>query len=122
MGVTQPEPYLAGMFTELRCNVSLSNAVDSPVDVSVIWQKDGRVINEAVRVRVVPPRLVGGSRYESLLQYNTLSSNTDSGNYMCISTVYPTQNSNYIRNNTESAAISITVAGIGKCMAVSIDL
>ncbi len=110
--VPQSEPYLAGMFMELRCSINLDDAVDTRVDVSVMWQKDGEVVNETDRVRILPARLVGGSRYDSSLQFNTLSSNVDSGAYMCISIAFPTESTNYITNSTQTASFSISVVGM----------
>ena len=112
MGISQSEPYLAGTFAELRCTISLSSAVDTPVGVAVVWQKDGGEVNETVRIRALPPRLVGSSRYDALLQFSTLSSSTDSGNYMCRSTVFPTQSINYITNSTEVFSFSLSITGI----------
>lgn len=108
----QPEPHLAGMFAEMRCSISLDDAVDTQVDAAVSWVKDGEELNETVRVRILSARLVGGSRYDSLLQFSTLSSSIDSGDYMCISTIFPTENGYYITNTTEMASFSLTVTGM----------
>ena len=111
MSVTQSEPYLAGMFAELRCSVIItSNAVDTPINVAVVWQKNGMEQDETDRVRILQPHLVGGLRYDGVLQFSTLST-TDSGNYMCISTISPAENGIYITNLTETASFSFTISG-----------
>lgn len=111
MTVPQSEPYLAGMLAELRCSISLDDAINTQVAVAVLWQRNGEGLNETVRVRTLPPRPVRGSSYDALLQFSTLSSITDSGNYMCISTVFPTENANYITNSTEMTSFSFSVTG-----------
>lgn len=110
--VSQSEPYHAGMFAELRCSIDLDSGIDTQVDVAVVWQKDGVELNETVRVRALSPHLVGDSRYDTLLQFSTLSSSIDSGNYMCMSTIFPTENRNYITNSTETTSIEISVTGM----------
>ncbi len=110
--IPQSEPYLAGMYAELRCSISLDNAVDTPVGVAVAWLKDGRELNGTVRVQEIPLRVVGGFRYDASLRFSTLSTNTDSGNYMCSSTVFPTENGNYITNSTETSSFALAVTGI----------
>ena len=112
MTVSQSEPYLAGMFAELRCSINLDNSVDTLTDIEVTWQKDGVEVNNTARVQKLSPRFAGGSRYDALLRYNTLSSSADSGNYLCTSTVYPTENRDYITNITGMASFPFSVAGI----------
>ena len=107
----QPEPYLAGMLAEMRCSISLDDSVDSEVDVEVLWLQDGVELHETVRIKPLAARLVENSHYQSSLQFSTLSSTSDNGNYMCLSTVYPTENKNYISNGTEGASLSLSLTG-----------
>lgn len=111
MEVSQPGPYLAGMFAEMRCTVTVDDAIDTQISVMVQWQKDGRELVIGNRITALPANLVGGSRYDALLQFSTLSSSTDSGNYVCTSTVFPTESRNYIANTTESSNVSFSIAG-----------
>lgn len=112
MTVTQPGPYVAGMFAEIRCSVTLNDTFDTPVDVEVLWLKNGIELSESVRVMVMHSHLVGPSLYHSLLQFSTLSSSTDSGLYTCVSNVFPTENSNYISNSTGEASLSLHLTGM----------
>ena len=108
--VPQSEPYLSGMFAELRCSISLDDAINSQTDVEVIWLKDGIQVDQTSRVQTLSAHLIGGSQYDALLQYNTLSSSSDSGDYVCVGTVFPTD-SNYITNVTGMALFSFSVTG-----------
>jgi hypothetical protein len=99
------------MLAELRCSVSLDRAIDTPVGVAVEWFKGGEELNETVRVRKLSPHMVGNSRYDALLQFSTLSSSADNGNYVCSSTVFPTEDANYITNGTETVSFSFSISG-----------
>ena len=112
VGAVQSGPYLAGMLAELRCSVTLDDTVDTQVSVDVAWRRNGGELSETVRVRSLPARMVGGSRYDALLQFSTLSSSVDSGSYMCISTVFPMESRDYITNTTQTTSFSFSVAGV----------
>ena len=110
--IRQSEPYLAGMLVVLQCSITIDDAIDTPIDVAVMWQRNGERVTETLRVQTQPPRLVGGSQYDALLQFNTLSSSTDSANYMCISSVSPSDADVYISNSTQTSSILLTVTGM----------
>ena len=111
LGVVQPEPYLAGMLAELLCSITLDNAVDTQTGIAVTWQRNGEELNDTLRVRALTPRLAGGSNYNALLQFSTLSSREDSGDYTCISTIFPTPSTNFITNHTETASFTLSITG-----------
>ena len=108
----QSEPHIAGMTAALQCFVNLDDAIDTQVDIAVEWQKDGGELNETIRVRALPPVLVGGSHYDALLQFSTLSSSIDSGNYMCLATVFPTESERYLMNRTDTTSYILSVTGM----------
>ena len=98
------------MFAELRCSITVDNAVDTPVDVVVMWQRNGQELNSTLRVQDLPPRSLEDSQYEALLQFSTLST-SDAGSYMCVSTVSSSDADGYILNTTQTTSYSLTVAG-----------
>ena len=99
------------MPTELQCTINLDDAVDTAVDVEVVWLINGMNVNGTVRRRVLQPIMMGDSLYQAILQYDTLSSTSDSGNYMCTATLYPTEATGYITNVTGTATYTFTVIG-----------
>ena len=111
MDITQSEPYLAGEFAELRCSITLDDSVDTRVDAEVIWWRNGLALSDTVRVRALSPRLLGGSVYSAVLQFSTLSSTVDSGSYVCLSTVFPTENTGYVANSTVMALTTLSISG-----------
>ena len=108
---SQSDTYVAGMPAELWCTIDFDEAVDTAVAVEVMWLINGMNLNGTVRRRVLQPIMMGDSRYEAILQYDTLSSTTDSGNYMCTATLYPTEATGYITNITRTTTYTFTVIG-----------
>ena len=100
------------MPVEIRCSINLDNVVNTVVGVSITWQVNGMDLNVTDRSRALQPVLVGDSRYSATLQFDTLSSTSDSGNYMCAATVYPDEATSYITNSTAMAAYTFTVTGV----------
>lgn len=106
------DAYLAGMPAELRCTINLDDAIDTAVGIAVKWQVDGMDLSGTLRSRTLESVLVGDSSYDSILQFDTLSSTSDSGNYMCTATLYPVEAMSYITNTTGTAAYMFTVIGV----------
>ena len=107
----QSDANVAGMPAELQCTIDFDDAVDTAVAVEVMWLINGMNMNGTVRRRVLEPVMMGDSRYQAILQYDTLSSTSDSGNYMCTATLYPTEATGYVTNVTRTATYTFTVIG-----------
>ena len=108
----QSDIYLAGMPFNLRCSVTLENTVDADIGVEVLWQRNGINLKDTARIQISQqqqPALMGD--YESLLRFDTLSSISDSGDYVCSAILYPTESRGYISNNTGSTSFTMTVIG-----------
>ena len=107
----QSDANIAGMPAELRCTIDFDDAVDTAVAVEVMWLVNEMNVNGTVRRRVLRPVMMGDSRYQAILQFDTLSSTFDSGNHMCIATLYPTEAMTYITNVTRTTMYTFTVIG-----------
>ena len=107
----QPDASVAGMPAELRCTINFIDAIDTTVAVEVVWSINGMNVNGIARRRALQPVMMGDSRYQAIFQYDTLSSTSDSGNYMCTVTLYPTEATGYITNITGTATYIFTVIG-----------
>ena len=97
---------------DLRCSVTLGNAVDVDIAVAVSWLRNGVYLNDTARIQTSQqqqPALMGD--YESLLRFDTLSSTSDSGDYVCSAILYPTEITGYISNSTGTSSYAITVIG-----------
>lgn len=76
------------------------------------WQRNGVDLNNNVRITTSQQQPALAGDYDTLLQFDTLSSTYDSGNYVCSATLYPTESSNYISNSTGTTTYTITVIGM----------
>lgn len=108
----QPQPFLSGMFVQIRCSITIDDSVDIPIDVAVQWERNGEAINATSRVMPLPIRMVGTSTYESILQLNTLSRTEDSGQYVCSSVLESSANRNYSISNSFAYSYQLIIAGM----------
>lgn len=111
ISTSQSDVYLAGMSEQIRCSISFDESVDTAVAAQVTWQINGMDLSGTVRRRTLQPVLVGNTRYDSSLQFDTLSSVSDSGNYMCTATLYSVEATNYITNATGTVTYMFIVTG-----------
>ena len=108
---SQSGEYLAGMPAQLRCSINFNSAVDTSVAVEVVWHNNGMYLNETIRRRSLQPMLMGTNRYDAILQFDTLSSISDSGNCVCTVTLYPIEAMSYITNATGVGMYMFSVTG-----------
>ncbi len=93
----------------LRCLVTLGKTVDTDIGVEVSWQRNGINLEDTARIQTSQQVLMG--HYESFLQFDSLSSTFDSGDYVCSAILYPTESRDDISNNTGSTSYFMTVIG-----------
>ena len=108
--VSQPTPYLTGMFATMTCSISVDDSIDFLIDTLVTWERNGEDINQTSRVIPQSTRILGSNIYESTLQFNTLSS-MDSGLYVCTSVVSPSANQNYTSGNMAMTSYDLVLTG-----------
>ena len=100
------------MPAQLWCSIEYNGVIDTAVGVEVVWRLDGVELNETLRRRQLQPVLVGDTRYSAILQFETLSSTSDSGSYMCTATTYPIEAVPYIANVTGTSMYTLAVTGM----------
>ena len=115
IGATQSDTYLAGMPFDLQCSITLDSTADTAVGATVTWQINGADLTDTVRVtasQLEQPALSG--EYNAVLKFDTLSTNADSGIYVCSAILYPIESGDYILNSTRTSTMpySITVVGM----------
>ena len=90
-------------FIDLICNVTVSEDVDTPVNIALPPQWEG------------PDPLTDDGDYDingSTLRINRLSLSRDNGRTItCRSTVVPTSGSQFVLQNSAQASIQLMVAG-----------
>ena len=98
---------------DMRCSVTLDNTLDTNIGIMVTWQRNGVDLNDTDRITISQqqqPAMMGD--YDTLLRFDTLSSTSDSGNYVCSATLYPTESRDYISNSTGTTSYTVTVIGM----------
>ena len=104
----------AGTVFTLTCEVELLSEVDTSVNVSTSWSKDGAELSGSDRISVDGMASPSGSTthmYGSDLVFTPLSNREsvgDDGNYMCTATVL---DSTYITGSDSSGTEMIAVEG-----------
>ena len=80
---------LAGSQLTIYCNITVDMNVDTPFTVDTTWTRTDSYDNDTIidsisgRVTVYSPYSTGVNRYQSRVEFNTLSSIEDPGEYTC---------------------------------------
>ena len=97
---------------DLQCSVILGNVVDTDIGFLASWRRNGVNLNNTARIRTSHQQQIAlMGDYNTLLRFDTLSSTSDNGNYVCSSVLYPTESRGYISNSTGTTSYTITVIG-----------
>ena len=102
----------AGNNVTLNCGTNLLGGVrDSDVTVNSRWTKDGAPFSGVSgRVTLTPTNRVTSISYITRLMFSPLSSSTDNGTYMCITTLTP-QQPQFVTGNNANDSRTLTVKG-----------
>ena len=97
VNVTRTQVYnnlLAGSTLTIYCDITIDVNVDTPFNVTTTWTHDNTVLVSNSRVTIIDPYSTGFNKYQSRIEFSTLSSTIDSGVYTCDVSV--TSNSDYL--------------------------
>ena len=108
--------FSTGLELDFVCQLELDQAVDSELQVTYFWTKDGLpvttdsprfTISDSVRVQESP------QVFESVMKFRTLDNRLDSGSYNC-TLITQAANSTFISGTTTtSVSMELTVEGVG---------
>ena len=98
----------------LICDASLTTDIDTSVNINIIWERNGTVINDTQRTSLSDNIPLSDFVYRSILSFATLSRAVDSGRYSCVVSVIAAELVEYIGN--VSVATSHTISVEGECM------
>ena len=74
---------LAGSPLTITCDIYVDEQVNTPISVDVEWTMSYDVLVSNERVTVGDVYQIGFNEYRSVVDFSTLSSTYDSGNYNC---------------------------------------
>ena len=107
---------MEGQFLDIVCNVNISEAINTGINVSIIWQKNGGSPLTNNTDYTISPLTSVSNMYTSTLRIESLNhdgSDPDNGAvYSCSVTVQPSPVSPFIIGNSNNDSITLTVAGM----------
>ena len=107
--------YTVGLFLTLGCEVTLSSAVDTMVNLDPIWRREGVVLTTGDQFTVGDfPMTSDDQVYTSLLEFQPLTRDFIGNDtlYECEASVVP-QNDTFITGTITNTSTTITVGGEG---------
>ena len=122
--LSRPSDYLAGSELALTCDIAIDPHVNTPFIINTIWvmlnemNNEIRTLNESYRngqsrIFVNNSSLISYNKYQSQVQFSTLSSSMDSGMYTCIVNVIPVAGYYYVYTaNKTNITTNLTVTGM----------
>ena len=116
VGSPVDDGFFTGLQLTLTCTIELNVAVDSDVNVSSSWLKDGSplISDDSGRIIVGGAELIPGSplSYQTMLVFDTLNrALNDSGLYTCVAEVNPSDTTSSVDGNTGMVSRSVDVLG-----------
>ena len=123
--VTRTQEYdnlLAGSTLTIYCDITIDVNVDTPFNVTTTWTLDNTVLLlPNSRVTIIELFSTDFNKYQSRIEFSTLSSTIDSGTYTCDVSV--TSDSDYLYViDAENGNNTTTFTVIGKYMYIIIIL
>ena len=122
--LTRQSDYLAGSELTITCDITIDLNVNTPFIINTIWvmldeiNNEMRTLNESYRngqsrISVKKSSLISYNKYQSQVQFSTLSSSMDSGMYTCIVDVIPVAGYYYVyAPNVTNITTNFTVIGM----------
>ena len=106
---------MEGQFLDIVCNINISEAINTGIEVSIKWQKNGGSPLTNNTDYTISPLTSVSNMYTSTLRIESLNhdgSDSDNGAvYSCSVTVQLSPVSPFITGNSNSDSITLTVAG-----------
>ena len=122
--LSRQSDYLAGSELTITCDITIDPHVNTPFIINTIWVMLNELnielrtlnksyINGQSRISVNNPSLISYNKYQSQVQFSTLSSSMDSGMYTCIVNVIPVAGYYYVYTaNMTNITTNLTVIGM----------
>ena len=122
--VTRTQEYdnlLAGSTLTIYCDITIDVNVDTPFNVTTTWTHNNTVLLSNSRVMIIKSFSTDFNKYQSRIEFSTLSSTIDSSTYTCDVSV--TSDSDYLYViDAENGNNTTTFTVIGKYMYIIIIL
>ena len=108
-----PNSLIEATYLDIVCNVSISDVVNTGVNVDVEWSRNGgSPLTNNSDYTISSLTMLGSHVYTSTLHIESLSNTRDNVMYFCTASVLPSPVSSYITGNENNNNITLNVAGI----------
>ncbi len=105
------EEVYAGSSMVLRCNIQVSDAVDTEIAVSLLWTKDDDKLSDMQHLEISDIKVSGLNLYESQVYFSPLAYKTHDGEYSCVAEIDLGVNSSFIKPSLNASdSVSINAA------------
>ena len=110
-----PQPIIyEGTDGSLTCHILVTSTIDTEVNVSAQWVKDGEEVasNNRISLSEVSRNELSNHEYQFSMSISPFSSLADPGHYTCEFTITPIENDIYLSATEASEAYLLSVTGI----------
>ena len=90
---------LAGSTLTIYCDITIDVNVDTPFNVTTTWTHNNTVLLSNSRVTIINPYSTSFNKYQSRVEFSTLSSTIDPGTYTCHVSVTSNSDCLYLINS-----------------------
>ena len=102
---------VTGTYIDIDCTATFSDAIDTEVDIVVMWtQNGGPSLTNTSAITITPVTMVSSTVYISRLRINQLMTGNDGDMFQCTVSVQPL--TPHITGSTSDDSVTLTVAGM----------
>ena len=104
---------ISGTYIDIDCTANISDAIDTEVDIVVVWtQNGGPSLTNTSAITISPVTMVSSTVYSSRLRINQLMTGNDGDVFQCTVSVQPL--TPHITGSTGNDSVTLTVGGMIK--------
>ena len=101
---------LIGTYIDIDCTATISDAIDTAIDVVAVWTQDGEPsLNNTLAITISPVIMVSSTVYRSRLRINQLMADNNNDVFRCTVTIQPL--TPYVTGISGDDTLTLSVAG-----------
>ena len=101
---------LTGTYIDIDCTATISDAIDTAIDVVAVWTQDGGPpLDNTSAITISPVIMVSSTVYRSRLRINQLMADNNNDVFQCTVTIQPL--TPYITGISGDDTLTLSVAG-----------
>ena len=101
---------LMGTHIDIDCTATISDAIDSDIDIVAVWTRDGGLpLDNTSAITISPVTMVSSTVYRSRMHINQLMADNNNNVFQCTVTIQPLTPS--ITSSSGNDSLKLSVAG-----------